>query len=409
MARRYLDGVVLLDDATILAGMRFVARAVQAAGRAGRRGGDRGGPVGADPDPGRRARRGAAVGRERRHRTARRAAGRRREASRSDRLSDGRPVDPFAPLEPVPAADAVAADAADRRAPAPHRPTDRAAPPSTPPPVAVAGAGRAADAARRIDPAAARRQLRPAARSSPEMRPASFYVGVVILGTVAPLALAAWATIVTRRPAHRIREHGRARPDVRGVEHVPGLDRRGRVPGRAHRRADHRRLAARGAARRPADHRPPGAGPGSRRVLAGRRGDGDRRRRLVPHPGRDRRRPRLAGRRRREHRDRRDADRDRAVRRAVRLPAGGDRARRRVGGRGHPALAPGLPRAEDGRGRGGALRDRGPAPDPVRPERGAGHRVPDRRRGRAGTGLRGAGRRHHHDRGSSSASSRSGP
>ncbi len=35
------------------------------------------------------------------------------------------------------------------------------------------------------------------ARSSPEMRPASFYVGLVILGTVAPLALAAWATIVT--------------------------------------------------------------------------------------------------------------------------------------------------------------------------------------------------------------------
>ena len=29
------------------------------------------------------------------------------------------------------------------------------------------------------------------------MRPASFYVGLVILGTVAPLALAAWATIVT--------------------------------------------------------------------------------------------------------------------------------------------------------------------------------------------------------------------
>jgi hypothetical protein len=29
------------------------------------------------------------------------------------------------------------------------------------------------------------------------MRPASFYVGLVVLGTVAPLALAAWATIVT--------------------------------------------------------------------------------------------------------------------------------------------------------------------------------------------------------------------
>lgn len=34
-------------------------------------------------------------------------------------------------------------------------------------------------------------------RSSREMRPASFYIGIVILGTLAPLALAAWATVVT--------------------------------------------------------------------------------------------------------------------------------------------------------------------------------------------------------------------
>ena len=43
MARRYLDGVVLIDDATILAGLRFALERLQAGRRAGRRRGPRGG------------------------------------------------------------------------------------------------------------------------------------------------------------------------------------------------------------------------------------------------------------------------------------------------------------------------------------------------------------------------------
>ena len=156
-------------------------------------------------------------------------------------------------------------------------------------------AGSAADAARRIDPAPARRQLRPA-------RPllAGDAAGVVLHRARHPRDRRAarpgrLGDDRHRRAAHGVRKRGRPGPDVRGVVHVPGLDRGGRVPRRAHRRADHRRIAAWSAPRRPADHRPPGAGPGARGVLAGRRGDGDRRRRLLPHPGRDRRGPRVAG------------------------------------------------------------------------------------------------------------------
>ena len=419
MARRYLDDVVLLDDATILAGMRFVARALQAAGRAGRRRRDRGGALRTDPDPRRRARRRAAVGRERRYRTARGAAGRCREASRGDRLSGWRPVDPFAPLEPAGrAAQPAAAGPALPIPPAiPSAPDvgpgtlESALPPTprlprrSPFPCRTRRRCRRSKSTRRLLGAS----FDLLARSSPEMRPASFYVGLVILGTVAPLALAAWATIVTDVQRSAVREPGRARPDLRGLGHVPGLDRRRRVPGRAHRLEARRRVAARGAPGRPADHGPPGPRPESGRVLAGGRGDGDRRRRIVPHPGRDRRRARVAGRCRREHRDRRHPDRDRAVRRAVRLPPGGDRARRRAGDHGARALAPGLPCAEDGRGRGGAVRDGRAAPDPVRPRGRPRHRLPDRRRRRAGTGSPGPLGSSSSRWGSSSACSRSGP
>ena len=70
MCRRYLDGIVLLDDPTILAGMRFaIERLKQVVEPAGRRGA-RGRARRADPDPRRRAGGGRAVRRERRGRPA---------------------------------------------------------------------------------------------------------------------------------------------------------------------------------------------------------------------------------------------------------------------------------------------------------------------------------------------------
>ena len=70
MARRYVDEIVLLDDPTILGGLRFRLRTAQAGGRAGRRRGAGRRPRRAGRDPGRRAGRGPAVRWERRGRPA---------------------------------------------------------------------------------------------------------------------------------------------------------------------------------------------------------------------------------------------------------------------------------------------------------------------------------------------------
>ena len=71
MCRRYLDDIVLLDDPTILAGMRFAVerlkQVLEPAGAAALAAV----LAGPDPDPRRRAGRGRAVGRQRRGRPAR--------------------------------------------------------------------------------------------------------------------------------------------------------------------------------------------------------------------------------------------------------------------------------------------------------------------------------------------------
>ncbi len=57
------------------------------------------------------------------------------------------------------------------------------------------------------------------------MRPASFYVGVVILGTVAPLALASWTTIVTDVRRTSFESVAVLGPTLRRVVPVPDLRR----------------------------------------------------------------------------------------------------------------------------------------------------------------------------------------
>ena len=59
MVQHYLEDIVLLDDPTILAGMRFAARAAEAGPRAGRRG--RPGRRAVRPDPDRDGERVAVV------------------------------------------------------------------------------------------------------------------------------------------------------------------------------------------------------------------------------------------------------------------------------------------------------------------------------------------------------------
>ena len=71
MVRRHVDDIVLLDDPTILAGMRFGDRADEAGARAGRCRRPRRGPGRSDPDPRGRTGRGDRLGRERRCRPAR--------------------------------------------------------------------------------------------------------------------------------------------------------------------------------------------------------------------------------------------------------------------------------------------------------------------------------------------------
>jgi hypothetical protein len=127
-------------------------------------------------------------------------------------LSGWRPDDPFAPLEPGAAAAAQPTaggpglpvppgiPSASDAGPEPSATLDPGPLPSpagTPAPVTVP-----VPDVPPMPPVESTRRLLGAsfdllARSSPEMRPASFYVGLVVLGTVAPLALAAWATIVT--------------------------------------------------------------------------------------------------------------------------------------------------------------------------------------------------------------------
>ena len=66
MCKHYLDDIVLLDDPTILAGMRFAARADEAGSRTRRRGRFGRCPRWADPDPRWRTGRRRRVGRKRR-------------------------------------------------------------------------------------------------------------------------------------------------------------------------------------------------------------------------------------------------------------------------------------------------------------------------------------------------------
>ncbi len=208
MARRYVDDIVLLDDPTILAGLRFVlergkqllepagaaALAAVLAGRIPIRDGER---VAVDP-----------VGRQRRDRPAWASCSNARRPC-PERPRDGRTTGRARPAE------SVARSAADRSG---RRATARRARPA-----------RRADTTRRTDPArkadttrravvtarrtTARRtaDIRPTAvghvlvppvestrrlvgasfdllaRASEEMRGASFYIGAVILGTVGPV------------------------------------------------------------------------------------------------------------------------------------------------------------------------------------------------------------------------------
>ena len=204
-------------------------------------------------------------------------------------------------------------------------------------------------------------------QTSDDMRRASFYIGLIVLGTVGPLAVASFGLEVvsihhTRREMERmldeqlgavyalLAEHRRARA-VRGVGREPGdgrLDPRWSVVGSSGHDAGGSRQVADG-------------------VLArGRRCD--RRR----HPGRHR-----AGRRRRGLRRRlRPADgpvvrqlgpRRRAGRRAARVRARRDRPRRRPAVRGGSTVVPRLRRPQGrGRARRGLPDDRGPARAPGR-------------------------------------------
>ena len=190
MCRRYVDDIVLLDDPTILAGMRFAARADEAGARAGRRRRARRGPGRADPDPGWRAGR----GRSRRAGTSM-SAGSGRCSTAAATLARGGGVteasaDPSrepgrtagrrrhrAPIEPPPTADG---------SPPPTRPL--APEPAAPP-------GPAVESTRRLLGAS----FDLLTRTSDDMRRASFYIGLITLGTVGPLALAAWAHRGRRR------------------------------------------------------------------------------------------------------------------------------------------------------------------------------------------------------------------
>ena len=277
MARRYVDGVILLDDPTILAGLRFMlergkqllepagaaALAAVLAGRIPIEDGERVAVIlsGGNVEVGRLGR----------------AARRRRDVARGRRVTEGpRRREPDAPA------------ARRRRAASP----DDAA---RPPPRASCGAGpsraRRPSAAPATDPPAPSRPIPPSppapplestrrlvgasfdllSRASDEMRAASFYVGAIVLGTVGPFALASWVLEVST--LHRtVDQTGTLMAGGAGAWY--GLLAIPALIGGFVALVESRTMAAGDpgrAAGRPAADRPPGPRPVADGVLAGRR------------------------------------------------------------------------------------------------------------------------------------------
>ena len=150
------------------------------------------------------------------------------------------------------------------------------------------------------------------------MRPASFYIGVVVLGTVAPFALATWAPVVTDVHRTAFQTVVVARGAATSVEHVPGLDRGGRLLGRHIEAGPSRsRCSGRGssAGRSRSIRRSPAPGTMFWRAIAATviaaAARSSSKRGSRPSSGR--------GRHRRQHRGRRRHCRGRAVRRPVRV------------------------------------------------------------------------------------------
>ena len=361
MARRYVDGVILLDDPTILAGLRFMlergkqllepagaaALAAVLAGRVPIEDGERVAVIlsGGNVEIGRLG-------------TLLDGAG---TLPGADGVTEGPPDGagadgPAPPDEPPPTAAEEPPPPTSHRCPRPSRRSPATCRrPKSPGRAAATTCPRrpepsvAAGASARIDPPARRGQLR-----SP----------VPGVGRDA-------SRVVLRR-GDRPR-HGRpVRPRELGPRglHAPPHGRRGRHAHERRRRrlvraardpGAHRRI--RGARRepddggrdpgraagRPAAHRPPGPRPFADGVLAGRRGLDRRGRAAGPPPGRRGGRARGRLRHDRGGHGRRVDRGDRALRGAARLHARRRRPRRRRPVRGVAPVVPGLPGAQDRR------------------------------------------------------------